>query len=49
LRPFHGVATKYLDHYLGWRRTIEALGREIHQQAWLRSSLEGRVCQQIPQ
>jgi hypothetical protein len=26
LRPFHGVATACLDHYLGWRRTIEALG-----------------------
>lgn len=23
MRRFHGVATKYLDHYLGWRRLIE--------------------------
>ena len=47
LRPFHGVATKYLDHYLGWRRTVEALGRGAHQQAWLLSAMEGRACQQL--
>jgi hypothetical protein len=29
LRPFHGVATEYLDHYLGWRRTVEALGTGV--------------------
>lgn len=23
MRRFHGVATKYLDHYLGWRRLLE--------------------------
>jgi transposase-like protein len=28
LRRFHGVATKNLPHYLGWRRTLEALGHE---------------------
>ena len=47
LRPFHGVATKYLDHSLGWRRTVEAFGVGTHQQAWLRSALEGRACQQL--
>ena len=26
LRRFHGVATKNLSNYLGWRRTLEALG-----------------------
>ena len=26
MRRFHGVATKYLDHYLGWRRMIETFG-----------------------
>lgn len=26
LRRFHGVATKTLPNYLGWRRTLEALG-----------------------
>jgi transposase-like protein len=27
LRRFHGVATKNLPNYLGWRRTLEALGQ----------------------
>jgi len=27
LRRFHGVATKNLPNYLGWRRTLEALGK----------------------
>ena len=27
LRRFHGVATKNLPNYLGWRRALEALGR----------------------
>jgi transposase-like protein len=26
MQRFHGVATKYLDHYLGWRRMIETFG-----------------------
>ena len=29
LRPFHGVATKNLPNYLGWRRILEALGQKI--------------------
>jgi transposase-like protein len=45
LRPFHGVATKYLDRYLGWRRTVEALGTEAGRQDWLRSALGIRVSQ----
>jgi transposase-like protein len=28
LRRFHGVATKNLANYLGWRRTLEALGQQ---------------------
>ena len=27
LRRFHGVATKNLSNYLGWRRTLEAMGQ----------------------
>jgi len=27
LRRFHGVATKNLPNYLGWRRTLEALAQ----------------------
>ena len=26
MRPFKGVASKYLSSYLGWRRTIERDG-----------------------
>lgn len=44
LRPFHGVATEYLDHYLGWRRIIEALGDGAGRQDWLRAALGIRVC-----
>ncbi len=47
LRPFHGVATAYLDHYLGWRRTIEALGSDAGQQDWLRSAIGIRRDQQL--
>lgn len=28
-RRFHGVATKYLDRYLGWRRFLEAAGPSV--------------------
>ena len=28
LRRFHGVAAKNLPNYLGWRRTLEALGQD---------------------
>jgi transposase-like protein len=45
LRPFHGVATAYLDHYLGWRRTIEALGDTAKQQQWLAAAMAISVCQ----
>lgn len=45
LRPFHGVATAYLDHYLGWRRTIEALGDDAKQQDWLGAAMGARVYQ----
>jgi transposase-like protein len=44
LRPFHGVATKYLDRYLGWRRTVEALGTDPEPQNWLRSALGIPLC-----
>jgi transposase-like protein len=29
LRRFHGVATKNLANYLGWRRTLERLGQDV--------------------
>ena len=43
LRPFHGVATEYLDHYLGWRRKVEGLGTGGGGQDWLRAALGIRV------
>ena len=49
LRPFHGVATKYLDRYLGWRRTVEAIGSDPEPQDWLRSALGLPICQQVTQ
>jgi transposase-like protein len=39
LRPFHGVATKYLDTYLGWRRIAEARGDGVQPADWLRSAV----------
>jgi transposase-like protein len=45
LRPFHGVATAYLDHYLGWRRTVEAISTAAGHQDWLGAALGERVYQ----
>jgi transposase-like protein len=47
LRPFHGVATKNLAHYLGWRRTIETLGNNDQQSQWLSRALGLGVYQQL--
>jgi len=49
LRPFHGVATRYLERYLGWRRTIEARGNNPAPPDWLRAALGVNVCQQLTQ
>lgn len=35
LRRFHGVATKNLPNYLGWRRTLEALGHNASAAAFI--------------
>jgi transposase-like protein len=45
LRPFHGVATKNLDRYLGWRRTVEALGDDVQPANWLLSAVGIRYYQ----
>lgn len=47
LRPFHGVATKNLSHYLGWRRTLEAFGHEKVPGQWLSSALGSGAYQQV--
>lgn len=30
MKRFHGVATKYLENYLGWRRGLERWGEQIN-------------------
>ena len=35
MRRFHGVATKNLPNYLGWRRALEAAAEQAHPQRWL--------------
>jgi transposase-like protein len=35
MRRFHGVATKNLPNYLGWRRAIEAWGDQATPQNWI--------------
>ena len=39
MRRFHGVATRYLGNYLGWRRLIERHNREISPADFLRAAL----------
>jgi len=39
LRRFHGVATKNLPNYLGWRRTLEASAEQTNPQTWLLGAL----------
>lgn len=47
LRRFHGVATKNLPNYLGWRRTIEAWGQKLTPQNCLLSALGTGHYQQL--
>ncbi len=47
LRPFHGVATKNLPHYLGWRRTLEALGHADQPGQWLSRAIGLGTYQQL--
>jgi transposase-like protein len=35
MRRFHGVATKNLPNYLGWRRAIEAWGFQANPENWI--------------
>jgi transposase-like protein len=35
MRRFHGVATKNLPNYLGWRRALEAMGTQINPENWI--------------
>ena len=39
MRPFHGVATKYLPNYVSWRRTLEALGKDSLPGDWIAGAI----------
>ena len=39
MRRFNGVATKYLDSYLGWRRLIEGIGENLTSLAVIAAAL----------
>ena len=43
---FHGVATRYLENYLGWRRMIERFGNSINPKTCLYAAL-GDTFQQL--
>ncbi len=47
LRRFHGVATRNLPNYLGWRRALEASAEPINPQSWMLSALGHGVYQQL--
>ncbi|MEO7031554.1 MAG: hypothetical protein ABI351_06170 [Herbaspirillum sp.] len=36
---FHGVATRYLENYLGWRRMLEYFGKNVTLNICLRAAL----------
>jgi hypothetical protein len=41
MRRFHGVATSYLENYLGWFRTLDRTPRNASQPAQLLSLAVG--------
>ena len=47
MRRFQGVATKNLPNYLGWRRTLEALGADAKPQDWILGAIGLGPYQQI--
>lgn len=49
MRRFHGVATKYLENYLGWRRMLERYGKSISPTTCLCESLGRFQSQQLTQ
>jgi|KBSMisStandDraft_5_1062788.scaffolds.fasta_scaffold296216_1 transposase-like protein len=48
MRRFHGVATKNLANYLGWRRTLEALGDEATARRWILGAIGIGPYQRLP-
>src|SRR3954451_10683929 len=47
MRRFHGVATKNLPNYLGWRRALEALGSKARPEDWILGAIGLGPYQQI--
>jgi hypothetical protein len=47
MRRFHGVATKNLPNYLGWRRALEALGPKAKPEDWILGAIGLGPYQQI--
>jgi len=47
LRRFHGVATKNLPNYLGWRRGLEASAEHANPRTWLLGALGQGAYQQL--
>lgn len=47
--PFHGVATKYLTNYLGWRRLLERYKTQLNPLICLGESLGYTTMQQLTQ
>ncbi|MBI4740348.1 MAG: IS1595 family transposase, partial [Betaproteobacteria bacterium] len=39
MRRFHGVATKYLPNYLGWRRLLERHGESLCPSSFMQDAL----------
>lgn len=49
MRRFHGVATRYLESYLGWRRMLERYGNAIHPGICLAEAIGRPPMQQLIQ
>ncbi len=47
MRRFHGVATKNLPNYLGWRRALEAMGNRVNPDDWILAAVGMGHYQQI--
>lgn len=47
IRRFHGVATKYLPHYLGWRRLLERYRDAISPDLCIKEALGRPLLQQV--
>lgn len=47
MRRFHGVATRNLPNYLGWRRALEASAQPIDPQGWILAALGQGAHQQL--